>query len=97
MEILYVVKLSRGANYDFTKSIYEQDLVEHGMYLKKIFEEGYLLMSGPFLDNSGAEIILKARDENHAPVIIDNDPAVLRKIFIYEIKVCHIRFNALKI
>jgi uncharacterized protein YciI len=97
MEVLYTVRLNRGENYDLTKSIYEQDLLAHALYLKKNLEGGYVLMAGLFSDSSGAQIILKANDESQARIIMDNDPAVLNKIFSYEVNTWLIRFNALEI
>jgi uncharacterized protein YciI len=93
---LYVVRYAHGKNYDLNKSIYKQDLLEHGKYMKQLLDEGKLLMAGPFTDNSGAEIVLKADNEQTANDIVSKDPAIIKNIFIYEIKAWDITFNKLK-
>jgi uncharacterized protein len=94
-EMIYSITYLRGNNYDESKSIYEQDLLEHGYYMKKLLKEGKLLLAGPFPDNSGAQVILKAEDENEMKEIINQDPAVIKNIFSYELKSWDVRFNAL--
>ncbi len=36
MNILYSITFSPSENYDFTKSVYQQDLLEHGHYLQRL-------------------------------------------------------------
>jgi uncharacterized protein YciI len=93
--MIFSIRYSQGKNYDLNKSIYEQDLFEHGYYMKRLLEEGKLLLAGPFTDNSGGQVILKAEDENEVKEILSHDPAIIKNIFSYELKTWNIRFNAL--
>jgi uncharacterized protein len=92
----FSIRYSQGINYDLTKSIYEQELLEHGKYIKQLLDEGKLLMAGPFTDNSGAEIILKVNNEEAVQDIIKKDPAIINNIFTYEVKAWDITFSKLK-
>ena len=87
--------LLKGKNYDENKSIYEQDLLEHGYYMKRLLKEGKLLLAGPFTDNTGGQIILKVEDEIEATEIMNQDPAVMKDIFSYEFKTWDVRFKTL--
>jgi uncharacterized protein YciI len=93
--MIFSIKYFQGKNYDASKSIYEQDLLEHGYYMKKLLKEGKLLLAGPFSDNSGAQIILKVEDENQVREIMNQDPAIIKNNFSYELKAWDVKFNAL--
>lgn len=95
-QILYSIKYSRGENYDSTKSIYKQDLTEHGRYMQKLFNKGKLILAGPFNDNSGGQVIIQAYSEKEAITMMQNDPAVLKNIFKGELHPWHISFRNTK-
>ena len=46
----------------------------HREYLRGLFEQGKLLESGPFGDDSGALIVYEAADEAEARALIAADP-----------------------
>lgn len=46
----------------------------HREYLAGLLEQGKLVASGPFVDDSGALIIYEAADEAEARDLIANDP-----------------------
>jgi uncharacterized protein YciI len=94
--MIFSIIYSKGKNYDESKSIYEQDLLEHGYYMKKLLKEGKLLLAGPFPDNSGGQVILKVDDENEVKEIMNHDPAVIKNIFSYELKTWDVRFKVLE-
>jgi uncharacterized protein YciI len=94
--MIFSIAYSKGKNYDESKSIYEQDLLEHGCYMKKLLKEGKLLLAGPFPDNSGGQVILKAEDENEVKEIMNYDPAVIKNIFSYELNAWDVRFKVLE-
>ena len=94
--MIFSISYSRGKNYDLNKSIYKQDLLEHAHYMNKLLDEGIILSAGPFTDSSGAQILLKADNEKEVIEIINQDPAIIKSIFSYQIKTWDIKFNALK-
>jgi uncharacterized protein len=51
-------------------------LEDHINYLKKLRVDGHLLVCGPFLDNQGAMLVIKANSEAEAMDLIKNDPFI---------------------
>jgi uncharacterized protein YciI len=46
----------------------------HRERLKDLYDEGVLVMSGPFADDSGALLILRAESQDALLRILDDDP-----------------------
>jgi uncharacterized protein YciI len=93
---LYAIIYSPGENYDFTKSIYQQDLKEHGLYMKQLSDSGKLLLAGAFTKDAGGMVILNVTDEGEAVNIVSKDPAVLKRIFNYKMNIWDIAFKTVK-
>jgi uncharacterized protein YciI len=72
----YVLVYQPGPNWERGKSVLDQPLSEHGFYLKELSDRGTLLMGGPFLDDSGVLVVVKAPSADTARALLDNDPAV---------------------
>jgi uncharacterized protein YciI len=53
----------------------------HRQYLQELMDQGSLLASGPFQDNSGALIIYQADSETTVLKLIKNDPFYHHGIF----------------
>lgn len=64
--------------------------------MQKLFDEGKLVLAGPFIDNSGGQVIIQAESEKDAITILENDPAVLKNIFKGELHTWHIAFRNTK-
>lgn len=92
----YAVFYSRGEAYDPGKSIYRQDLREHASYMQQLQNSGELLLAGPLSNETGAMILLKVKTEKDAIALVQKDPAVIKKIFVYEVKQWDIKFGSLK-
>lgn len=60
-------------------------LDEHRAYLKKGYEEGFLLASGPRIPKDGGIIIGKFADKNAAQAFAHNDPYTQLQLAKYEI------------
>jgi uncharacterized protein YciI len=57
--------------------ITDEAMRPHVEYLRRLFEEGKLLVTGPFTDRSGGGMfILDVSDEDELNRIVDNDPAI---------------------
>ena len=76
----FVIVLERGPNWLAGKSVSEQPLREHGRYLQKLMESGKLVFAGPFLDDQGGIILLKASSLEEAQKIAGDDPAARNQI-----------------
>lgn len=54
----------------------------HREYLKGLLEQGKLVQSGPFVDDSGALIIYEAEDISEAQVLLTNDPFAMNGVIV---------------
>ncbi|MCS7168186.1 MAG: YciI family protein [Gemmatales bacterium] len=54
----------------------------HRQYLTQLKEQGKLVASGPFIDDSGALIVYEAQDRDEAEQLLRNDPFCQEGIFI---------------
>jgi uncharacterized protein YciI len=57
-----------------------QAMSDHFVYLKKLFEEGKLLMAGPCLDFAFGLCILATENEAEARALMLADPSVVRGV-----------------
>ncbi len=65
----------------------DQDGVEvHVTYMKEQLQEGNLVLGGPFLDNSGGMMVLRAASLEAARTIAARDPAVVRRLIQVTVK-----------
>lgn len=79
---VFVVIYTPGPNWIQGKSAVDQPYFrEHGRYMWPLFKEKRVLMGGPFMDDTGGLGIINTESETEAQRIIDNDPAVLMKVF----------------
>ena len=76
----FVIVLERGPNWLLGKTVSQQPLREHGRYLQRLMEIGKLLLAGPFLDDQGGLILLKAANLSEAQQIASEDPAIQKGI-----------------
>ena len=54
----------------------------HREYLRDLLEQGKLVQSGPFTDDSGALIIYEAGDISEAQTLLTNDPFALNGVIV---------------
>ena len=71
----FVIVLERGPNWLPGKTASQQPLQEHGRYLQRLMAIGKLVLAGPFLDDQGGFILLKAANLAEAQQIANEDPA----------------------
>jgi uncharacterized protein len=85
MKQTFAVVLKLGEAWLPDKPVLEQPLRAHLDYMHQLQRDGALLSGGPFLDNTGGLAILQADSQAEAERLMDNDPAVINKLFQYEI------------
>lgn len=77
----YLTLLKTNPDYDAPKEETKELLGVHLAYGQKLFEEGYLLMSGPVRPPEGELLegiyIMRATSLEEAQELSNNDPAVL--------------------
>ena len=86
-QIFCVLKHSPGKNWKVGIPFQEQPGVEeHVKYMSMQLKNGFLLMGGPFLDNSGGMMVCKTANLNKAKEIAEADPAVVAGLLKVEVK-----------
>ena len=68
------------------KSIFQQNLLEHGNYMAELLKKGILIYGGPFTDDAGGMVIISVDSEKDAKAIIEKDPGITKKVFTAK---CH--------
>ena len=90
----FVVVLSRGPKWIAGRTVSEQPLREHGLYLNRLMEGGKLVLAGPFVDDSGGLILLRAANAAEAQKIADEDPAIQSQIMQSVVRPFRVAFDA---
>jgi hypothetical protein len=74
-ETLFVVDRPAGADWVSGKGAREQPLWdEHAAFMDDLFERGPIALGGPFLDDSGAMLVMRVADEGDARELLGPDP-----------------------
>ena len=85
--IYYVVFHSHGEQWiDSLPPLKQPGLEEHLQYLASLYESKQLIMSGPFLDNTGGMWIFKVNSKEEAEKIAHENPAVKNGLLNVKIK-----------
>lgn len=76
------------------KNITQEMMIPHVDYLKGLFENGKLIITGPFLDEKrGGMFILEVTDEKELSEIVNNDPAITEGLANSEVRPYRIVFQ----
>ena len=68
----------------------ERVMVAHFEYLKKLSEDGRIILAGPCLDGAFGIVVFKASDVSEAKGIMEKDPSVRTGIMHAEIHPFHV-------
>jgi uncharacterized protein YciI len=69
------------------EQVAEREMIPHVEYLKQLYNNGKLVITGPFLDEQrGGMFILEVEDEQELKEIVENDPAVKSGISTSEVR-----------
>lgn len=85
MKSTYLVIYRPGPAWIPGKPLKEQPLKEHGKYMLSLYKSGILKFAGGFRDNAGGAAAFEAENEDEAKAIVAADPAVISKVFLYEL------------
>ena len=85
MKKTFFIRHHPGPAWKKGKGIGEQNLLDHGNYIHKLYKQGILLEGGPFLDATGGLAIIQVDDEQQAEKIATEDPAVVEGVFTAEV------------
>ncbi|MDH5404548.1 MAG: YciI family protein [Candidatus Heimdallarchaeota archaeon] len=81
MKKYFTIIYSKGPNWKEGEGWQNQSLMDHGQYMSVLFNEGKLILGGPFDDNTGGQSVLNVDTLEEAQEILDKDPGVLSGVF----------------
>jgi uncharacterized protein YciI len=81
----FLVIYKPGSSWIEGKPLSEQPIQEHGKYMLGLYQAGTMRFAGPFGNNAGGAALIDASGEEEAKAIVNQDPAVLEGVFIYEL------------
>jgi len=75
MSTLFLLFFDHGPSWVPGVSTRKQPLWdEHAVFVDWLFEQGRIVLAGPYADNSRALVIVKARDAEEAKALYRDDP-----------------------
>jgi uncharacterized protein YciI len=94
-DMRFVAMFSYGPNWQAGKTVYQQGapIEGHLESMRRRFDEGFLLLGGPF-DDGGGIAVIEAQDEEEAATLLDLDPAVMAGVLSYRLHRLHAYFDA---
>jgi len=82
MKNTFVILWAPGAAWAAGKTVREQAYWdEHAEFMDRLFEEGTVIMGGPFSDGTGSLVIVEAENIDEVATLFANDPFVVQEIF----------------
>ena len=75
MSKTFIAISEAGPNREASKGARDQRFWnEHGNFIDRLVDEGFVLMGGPLADEGGALLVVNADDENDVRAKLDGDP-----------------------
>jgi uncharacterized protein YciI len=92
----YVALIGRGPRWIADKPVWEQGrpIQEHLAAMRDRYDEGRLLLGGPFTDPSGGIAVLDVEDEAAAVALMEADPGVRAGVLVYTLHAMRAYFDA---
>jgi len=85
MKSTFIITSRAGPNRDLSKGSREQSYWdEHGVFIDKLVDEGFIMMGGPLVDESGAVLIVNAADVDEVNEKVKDDPWYEHGLLILE-------------
>ena len=82
MKNTFVILWAPGAAWTAGKTVREQAYWdEHAEFMDRLFENGIVIMGGPFSDGTGSLVIVEAEEMNEVATLFAEDPFVVHQVF----------------
>ena len=82
MKNTFIILWDPGAAWTPGKTVREQAYWdEHAEFMDRLFENGTVIMGGPFSDGTGSLVIVEGDDMNEVSTLFAKDPFVVHQIF----------------
>ncbi len=85
-EAFFVVFFDPGPNWVSGRSIFEQDLDDHVVFLERLCDAGAVVMAGPFWDGLGGMTIFRVVDEVELNSLLETDPGVVAGVLVPRVR-----------
>ncbi len=76
MQKIFALTYRPGPSWIPDTSVFEQPLGAHREYMRSLHEAGIVLLGGPYRDDTGGFVAVKADSREHAVAILLADPAI---------------------
>ena len=82
MKNTFMILWAPGPAWVSGKTVRQQPFwAEHATFMDRLFENGMVVLGGPFADASGSLVIVEAENEQEVADLIARDPFVVHDIF----------------
>jgi len=82
----YLILLTPSKNWIEGVVLHNQPYMpEHAVYIQSGYNEGKVIMAGPFAGSVGGAVVIDVEKEEDAIQFAENDPAVKSDVFCYQI------------
>ncbi len=82
MKNTFVILWGHGSAWVEGKTVREQPYWDdHATFMDRLFEDGMVVLGGPFADGTGSMVIVEAESEREVADIFAQDPFLLHDIF----------------
>ena len=91
-----IALIDHGPEWDHDKSLFHQGpaMDAHLAAMGNRYDEGALLIGGPFLNAPGGVAVLDVEDIAAATVLMDSDPGVIAGVLTYQLRVVRAFFDS---
>ena len=82
MKNTFMILWAPGPAWVSGKTVRQQPFwAEHATFMDRLFENGMVVLGGPFADASGSLVIVEAENEQEVADLVASDPFVVHDIF----------------
>jgi uncharacterized protein len=83
MKSTFMLQWAHGPAWISGKTVREQPFWDdHATFMDALFENGMVVLGGPFADMTGSVVIVEAENEQEVTSIFSQDPFVVHHIFV---------------
>jgi uncharacterized protein YciI len=83
MKNTFMILWAPGPAWVPGKTVREQPYwAEHATFMDRLFENGMVVLGGPFADATGSLLIVEAENEHEVADVFAHDPFVVHDIFV---------------
>jgi uncharacterized protein YciI len=92
--VKFLIYYSHGDAWIKGKPTNEQpQIFQHAIYIQNLFNEGKIILAGPFDDHMGGASIIDVSSEEEAREVMNNDPIVVNKTVTARLSPWQPQFN----